>query len=329
MSRLRDNRDDLNALVNTVADWLGIPAAYVEKDFWLTEVLRVASTSRMLRLRDGRDVPVVFVFKGGTSLSRVYGLIERFSEDVDLLAVFPDGSIEESTDRARHAVLKSVDAGVADHIGVAGEATDSTTGVKRFTRYSYDTEHGESFIRPAVLLELGSRGGSTPAEMHTFRSMVARYAIETLGDAEDQWEEFASFDLLVLAPERTLLEKLAAVHAAAELNDGAARVKGARHYYDVYKLLNSGAVVAALTELGSTGVSSLANDIHSRSLAAGLPCVERPEGGFASSAAFDKESPTWAALSEAYLEVTESLVYGSKPSLDDILALVEARRELI
>ena len=89
--RLRDSSDGLDALVVRVAAALGIPAAQVEKDFWVTEVLRAASPVRKIPKPDGTTAEVVFVFKGGTSLSRVFRIIDRFAEDVDLLAVFPDG----------------------------------------------------------------------------------------------------------------------------------------------------------------------------------------------------------------------------------------------
>lgn len=53
------------------------------------EVLRVASVDRQIALKDGGTGTVKAVFKGGTSLSRVYHLIDRFSEDIDLLVIFP------------------------------------------------------------------------------------------------------------------------------------------------------------------------------------------------------------------------------------------------
>lgn len=51
--RLRDNLDDLEALVGVTAEAFDIPSAYVEKDFWVTEVLRAASVERTVALPDG------------------------------------------------------------------------------------------------------------------------------------------------------------------------------------------------------------------------------------------------------------------------------------
>jgi hypothetical protein len=83
---LRDAPDDLFALSSAAADWLGIPdPAFVEKDFWVVELLR--SVVRPLDLAPVGDVPcsAAVRFKGGTSLSKAFGLIKRFSEDVDIL----------------------------------------------------------------------------------------------------------------------------------------------------------------------------------------------------------------------------------------------------
>ncbi|MFT3871457.1 MAG: nucleotidyl transferase AbiEii/AbiGii toxin family protein [Nocardioides sp.] len=84
--RLRDHPDDLDALVTQTASAGGLPAAYVEKDFWVTEILRAAAIDRTVPMPDGSTSTVTFLFKGGTSLSRVFGIVDRFSEDVDLLS---------------------------------------------------------------------------------------------------------------------------------------------------------------------------------------------------------------------------------------------------
>jgi predicted nucleotidyltransferase component of viral defense system len=87
MALLRNEPDSLDALVATTAVTLGIDAAFVEKDFWVIEVLRAATGEVTVLAKDGQRYPVQTIFKGGTSLSRAYGLIERFSEDVDLRCV--------------------------------------------------------------------------------------------------------------------------------------------------------------------------------------------------------------------------------------------------
>jgi predicted nucleotidyltransferase component of viral defense system len=129
--RLRDSLDDLDALLGQAADALNRPYAFLEKDFWAMEVLRVASRERPIALRDGTTGTVRTVFKGGTSLSRVYGLIDRFSEDVDLLVIFPDEA-GGSSETQRDKLLKGIQAEVHQHLGagvVRQELLRSTRGV--------------------------------------------------------------------------------------------------------------------------------------------------------------------------------------------------------
>lgn len=237
--RLRENPNDLDALVGITAEALGMPAVYVEKDFWVTEVLRAASVEQGIALPDGSLVPVTLTFKGGTSLSRVFGIVERFSEDVHLLAEFPAGTSLS----ARHKILKAVDGAVRNHLSFAGHQVtvgSSTTGVKRYTTYAYPTASPDRSLKEGVLLELGSRGGTQPSASHRYRSLVADHAITILGDDESSWEEFESFSVSVLAPERTLFEKLAAVHDAASRNDTAILLKQGRHFYDIHRLVQKG-----------------------------------------------------------------------------------------
>jgi len=325
--RLRDHPDELAVLVARAAAEHRLPVPYVEKDFWVTEVLRAACPPRDMSLPDGSTSPVTFIFKGGTSLSRVFGIIDRFSEDVDLLAVFPP----QTTANARHRVLKQVDADVAAHLGLA--ITDvivgsSRTGVKRHTTYRYPTGEGAEVIKEGVLLELGSRGGSHPHSRHLLRSIVADFAVTVLGEDDDGMDEFTPFLVDVLAPERTLLEKVAAVHAAAARQDTAALLKQGRHFYDIDRLLNTTSVTAALSALGRDGLSALVTDIDRQSEEAGFAWAPRPSGGYADSPAFDPAHGSQAAIRRGYQNAM-TLIHGQPIDLAAIYATVSRHRNLL
>lgn len=172
--RLRGNPNELEALIGVTAEAYEISRDYIEKDFWVTEVLRSASTDQIITLPDGTTATVTFTFKGGTSLSRVFGIIERFSEDVDLLAIFPT----EASMNARHKVLKAVDANVKQHLELQDSQVTintSTTGIKRYTTYRYPTNSHDPSLKEGVLLELGSRGGTRPLTIHEYRGLCDFY----------------------------------------------------------------------------------------------------------------------------------------------------------
>lgn len=134
--QLRSEPDDLAALVDAAARARGLPQAFVEKDFWVIEVLRAATTAQTVTDKSDTALPVTAVFKGGTSLSRGFGIIERFSEDVDLLIGFPDNCSTGAKDK----VLRDICAVVGDHLGLGPDSLvpeGSSKGVKRNMRYRF------------------------------------------------------------------------------------------------------------------------------------------------------------------------------------------------
>ena len=176
MTRLRQHPDDLAALVSQTSDAVGIPAAFVEKDFWVVELLRSVSTPL-----DGAFA----VFKGGTSLSKAYGLVQRFSEDVDILLVAPGGS-ERQRDRLLKAICERVESGME----LASGTPFSKHGVFRNVRYGYPSAHRDRLISEGVLLEMGIRGNPDPHEDRVLRSYVAEHGVAMLGLEEVEYEEF-------------------------------------------------------------------------------------------------------------------------------------------
>jgi hypothetical protein len=325
--QLRAQPEALGVLVSMTAAGLSVPAAYVEKDFWITEILRVASRSSAVGVGHGVTEPSRLIFKGGTSLSRVFGIVNRFSEDIDLLAVFP----ARASLSARHSVIKKIDSEVRNHLALSEDdvvVESSTTGIKRYTSYFYPRRNADSSLKEGILLELGSRGGWHPSGEHEYRSLLAQFATAELGEEESSWEEFAPFVIRVLAPERTLLEKLAAVHDAASRGDLDRIVTYGRHFYDIHCLLRSDDVRAALTVLGPSGVRDLAEDIEHHSKTSGLPSTARPEGGYGLSPAFDTGLSLHAEIARGY-EAAQALVYGQRVPLNDAMNTVHASRDLI
>ncbi|WP_419926444.1 nucleotidyl transferase AbiEii/AbiGii toxin family protein [Candidatus Poriferisocius sp.] len=288
----------------------GIPAAHVEKDFWVTEALRAAAAR-------AASEKTTIVFKGGTSLSKAHRLIRRFSEDIDLLVVVP-GDSKDAADRC----LKAITAAVGKALGVEGavDATTATKGRKRTTCFEYPVRHRQGGLRPSVLLELGARGGTLPAEAMTIGSLIAENGRDVGLDMG--FEEAASFQIRVLHTARTLVEKLMILHHAAVLGDRAERIRLARHYYDVWCLLNDASTLSALTVWPC---DALAREVETFTIAAGLDTSPRPSGGFGASPAFSART---RAVREAYQrQVLDQLVWGpaeEKPTLDECCDLVVA-----
>ncbi len=292
-----------DALRDLTADRLHVDPGAIEKDYWATEVLRSA-TAPLAGVDD-------LVFKGGTSLSKAYGIIERFSEDIDVLVVC------QQTGRALKRLMRAVAQRASDDLGIAHEREYEGRGFLN-ARYSYAVRRSVGFLMPGVLLEMGSRGGPTPNERLPVRSLMSEAVGETDPAAVEDNADLAVFQVTVLAPERTLAEKLAFLHHRASIANYAALRNGARHLYDVVMLLSSDRV----TEILADGrISELMVDIDEHSAAAGWGLTPRPGGGFATSVAFGGDDAVADALREGYERLAD-LAWGDLPTFDEAIDIV-------
>ena len=280
---MREDPDAVATAAARIEEATDLPTAHVEKDFWVTEVLRGIA-------RQTADTGVSAIFKGGTSLSKAHGLINRFSEDVDIIIIVP-GKSTGSDDRCLKGFVAAAEA--ATGLTSVVDPATATKGRKRTAVFGYPTASTVGPSRPGVLLELGARGGTMPTARHQIVSLIAQHA-ETAGFSAD-FAEAEPVDLHVLAPVRTLIEKLTIVHHAAEAGDPDEQARLARHYYDIWCLLNDTDTLAALEE---SPADVLAREVVTFTQAAGLATSSRPVDGFAASPAFNPSgnTPAQAAL---------------------------------
>lgn len=307
--RLVDDREAVGVLAQQVADQTGIPATHIEKDFWVTEVLRGTVAAAITGNQE-------IVFKGGTSLSKAFGLIQRFSEDVDLLAIIPASLGTGAADTK----LKSLIAGAAAATGLTPAAVPEATskGVKRGARFHYRDHAPASGLSAGVFLEIGSRGGAMPATFMAVRSLLAEHAAPQM----EHFNEAEPVNVRVLDPCRTLVEKLVLLHTAHLNPDPHDAIRGARHYYDVHQLLSDPGVVLAMS---TVGVETLSRDVFTYSTAAGLAANPRPSGGFSKSPAFTASAHLDLARERYEQSVLGQLLWphAARPSFNACLDAVQ------
>ncbi|MDE0407179.1 MAG: nucleotidyl transferase AbiEii/AbiGii toxin family protein [Alphaproteobacteria bacterium] len=238
---------------------------YVEKDFWVCLVLDALFN----RLPGGHPK---LLFKGGTSLSKVFGLIRRFSEDIDLVvgrdglgfAGDRDPTIATGLSNKRRSalfdelaqacgryVLGDLKAALAEPIGRLTEECaleadpDDAGGQTLLVAYPTLYPGGDAaYVPPRVKIEAGARSAVEPGVIRA----VSPYVADDLPD----WP-FGIGNVATLAPERTFWEKLLILHGlhcgyrdAGRLPADRDRIS--RHYYD-----------AAMIAATATGESALAD----------------------------------------------------------------------
>jgi Nucleotidyl transferase AbiEii toxin, Type IV TA system len=325
---LRQSLDDLAALSGRAAETLSIPeAAFVEKDFWVVEMLR--SLARPLPVEPIGPIPASaeVLFKGGTSLSKAYGLIDRFSEDVDILVVCL-GLGKQATETR---VLRPLCDRVTNDLGLADTDVkwlDYDRGETRNARYHYPRRLPSAAITDGVKLEMGVRGGTLPGTIvRSVRSYIAEYVDREDVDAE--FDDLASVDIGILAPVRTLAEKLALLHhagTAAVRGEGRALSEAGRHFYDVHQLLCDDGVVMALGS--NPTMAEIAADVDANSKKHRWPFTPRPDEGYGTSLVFDPRGQVRRAAEESFSSALR-LVWGPRPTFDECLASIARHTKLL
>ncbi len=230
-----------------------LPPSLIEKDFWVCWLLR-----RVFLLDQG----VPMIFKGGTSISKAYPIIRRFSEDIDLSldrGVLGYGDVELDAAPSKKAfkklleelrttcnehikgpLLKALTSDVENVLGasrsgddLAWELTLSADGESLFFTYPQTgvTLRRGDYVAPAVRLEFGARADHWPAEDR----LVSAYAAEAFPDVFT----VNTFSVRTLEVGRTFWEKATILHALA--NGGPEKVtpRMARHYYDLVLLADA------------------------------------------------------------------------------------------
>lgn len=328
----RERRD----LFLSAANRLGTAEQNIEKDFWVSWTLDAL-------FNDLAAGGPRLLFKGGTSLSKGYGLIERFSEDIDITVFREDigqpATVEELeglSGKKRAARLDAIRGACQEYIrgplqqqmdGLLRSAlhaaklpanrgrveldADDPDGQSLLLWYPSVTAAGNDYIRRAIKIESGAKSALDPHTPVTVRPFIA--------------DDLARRDLSVrnvttVDPSRTFWDKVVILHGLrrwferrGELRGGGQRVS--RHYYDVSRLLASEATRKAADDL------EMARDCvrHARMF------FNRPDFDLASatpgSFALAPQDEMLDVLKRDY-EAMAGMIFGGIPPIEDVLASI-------
>lgn len=243
MNKLLEISDDeLDLVIQNTSDKLNLSKAIVEKDLWVCVILKYLFSE--FKYRDS------IVFKGGTSLSKVYKLIERFSEDIDLALdwnVLGYGKTEPYEDRSNTKQQKfndklNDDTKVFlrneflpilqnDFKKILNNKTHSFY-IDKFDEqticFDYPKNHKDNSILQVIRLEIGSLAEPIPASNQKIKTYI-----------EEAYPEVFNEDIKVVAVDslRTFFEKITILHREANRINGNYPARYSRHFYDVYKML--------------------------------------------------------------------------------------------
>jgi len=234
------NERDRKALFTNTAAKMGLTDAIVEKDFWVCFVLDYL----FHRSKWQQDI----AFKGGTSLSKAYGLIQRFSEDIDIIldwriigytkdhlweqrGTTNQDAFNKQAGEKTDAFLKNVftpsiladlQKEISDKVQCYVDPDEPQTVI-----VSYENSYEDNAILPVIRLEIGTLSAWTPAKPAKITSYTAELYPHLFCET--------STDVLTVLPERTFWEKVTILHREANRPQNSKMpTRYSRHYYDLY-----------------------------------------------------------------------------------------------
>jgi len=246
--------DEQLRTINALSARQGKPATILEKDIWVCWTLKT-----LFEMPNKKNM----AFKGGTSLSKAYNIIKRFSEDVDVTIDYRDFVTEVSPSESRTSIDKKseklkeflrsysnelVKPYFENAVKTEFERNDvsinlSASGAELKIFYPSVLEEPDTYVEPAVLVEFGARNFTEPNEKHTIKTFASEENLPGLS--------FPEAEVTVLSLNRTFWEKVTLIHVAC--NRGISHPKTerlSRHWYDLALLYLNNQGKSAIKDVG-------------------------------------------------------------------------------
>ncbi|SUJ30588.1 Nucleotidyl transferase of uncharacterised function (DUF1814) [Sphingobacterium spiritivorum] len=247
-------------VLEQVENAIGLPAFVVEKDWWVCVILKAVFQSRYADS---------IIFKGGTSLSKAYNLIDRFSEDIDLIIDRHLLGFDQLDSKSQIKKLRKASGGFIinefrgelinqlDKLGIDRKLyeiryndhiDDMSDPNTLEINYQTVVPSDNAYIQQRVLLEMGARSLTEPFETKSVISFLDHH-YEDLDFTEP------SFDVQVVVPTRTFIEKILLLHEEFSKHvDNIRTDRLTRHLYDLDRIMRAeyGEMAIADDELFNT-----------------------------------------------------------------------------
>lgn len=304
---LHENIKLFNQAIQFTADLMKIRRVYVEKDYWVTFALRTIFHNKV-----GEDV----IFKGGTALSKCYDLIDRFSEDIDLVVLRREGETDNQMKRKLKAISNSIEGDLPE---IEVENITRKRGMNRKTAQTYNKEFKEAYgqVRDTIILEATWLGYYEPYTTREIISFVGKMMMESGQENLAKENGLLPFEVSVLEPTRTICEKIMSLVRFSHSNDPLGDLKNkVRHIYDLNRLLVqydfekfflSPAFDEMLLKVAQDDVISFKNNN------AWLKIPPKD------ALVFKDSEYVWQEMKEVYLNEFSHLVYGPLPEEHQML----------
>lgn len=308
---LHSSKELLQDAILATAEYLDMRDIYVEKDYWVTVALYEIFHS---------DIADQSVFKGGTALSKCHKLIERFSEDIDMVVLRNEGENDNQLKKKIRAISKVVEKVIPE---IEVEGLTNKMGNIRKTVHQYDKIFEGDFgqVREHVVVEATWLGNFEPySEMQVCSYVYEMMKSQGRDELIEQYN-MAPFTIQVLSKLRTFCEKIMSLVRFSRTEEPIDDLRNKiRHVYDIHQMLKDGEIQQFFESSGFDDMLiKVGNDdmIGYKNNNDWIP--EHPS----TAIIFDKPQETWEQLSTAYKGDFKDLVTGELPAEGELIETLE------
>ncbi|MDE7455227.1 MAG: nucleotidyl transferase AbiEii/AbiGii toxin family protein [Prevotella sp.] len=224
--------DAINAASRPVTEGgLGIKSIFIEKDYWICRSLKMMAEGD----KDGKAV-----FKGGTSLSKAYGIGARFSEDIDVAIAKAWTLSGNQLKNLIRRTAKNMTVNLGE-IVIPGVTSKGSHYHKAFYAYprAVATEQVGVIKAGQILVEINSFANPYPSQKCTLSSFLTDFIIKSGNESLIEQYEMQPFEVTVLDKRRTLTEKLVSLLRCSLADNPIPELSAKiRHFYDLHFLLH-------------------------------------------------------------------------------------------
>lgn len=318
------SKEEQLQLLAEVGKHVELPYEALEKDLWVTQVLHALFSL---------SVSEHLIFKGGTSLSKAWGLIDRFSEDIDLAIdpVFlgkPEGdptkkqikklrkasSLFVAEELATMLRDRFAEMGLSEWLSVETQPNgegDNTYPEPRqlYVKYKSALDAKLGYLRPMIVLEVSARSLLEPVESVNIKSLLA---------ANLPIEDIAPIPVVTAIPEKTMVEKMFLLHELFSVEGlGARAERKSRHLYDLCKMMNHDFAAKAIAD------ADLWESIrHHREIYTSVSGMDYTPDVRKRLTLIPREDII-SAWKQDYEQMMIAMIYGEKPTWDELMKEME------
>jgi len=313
--KLHENKELFKDAVIATSQLKGIPEIYIEKDYWVTLALYAIFTS---------EAKEYSIFKGGTALSKCNQMIERFSEDIDIVLLKQRDESSNQLKNKLKRITKIIEP-ILSEIEING--ITNKKGMIRKTAHNYPKIFDGLFgqIRDKIIVEATWLGSFEPYEKGNVSSLIYEMILET--NQEQIADEYGlkPFEVNVLSPKRTFCEKIMSLvrfsYTSNPIEDLNNKI---RHIYDLNQMLKDENIRSFFdTEEFEKLLIKVANDDF-LSFKSGNEWLQNHP---VKAMIFKESDSIWNKLKTTYFSTFSKLVYGELPNEKEILKTLKIIKE--